>query len=281
MRRLMLPCAVAAVLGAASYAVAADPPAIVTYQAPGGTYTGVKPTAVGLPHIGVSGTVGASDFASHLRDYHDSGDYDRDLAAVGAQAKAYLQTRLDQNAAKAKRSCKTRYRKVKGRRLYRRVRTCRAVAPPRFSGKPAIVLDIDETSLSNYSAIEADDFTFGQHSQAEAVDQVGTAIAPTLKLFKDARAAGVAVFFITGRGEAVRAPTEANLRREGYDGWKGLYLKPADSTATTVEYKTAARRDIESKGYRIIANLGDQFSDLAGGHAKRAFKLPNPFYFLP
>jgi hypothetical protein len=30
----------------------------------------------------------------------------------------------------------------------------------------------------------------------------------------------------------------------------------------------------------IIANLGDQFSDLAGGYAERTFKLPNPFYSI-
>jgi acid phosphatase len=28
----------------------------------------------------------------------------------------------------------------------------------------------------------------------------------------------------------------------------------------------------------IIANMGDQASDLAGGHAEKTFKLPNPFY---
>jgi len=28
----------------------------------------------------------------------------------------------------------------------------------------------------------------------------------------------------------------------------------------------------------IIANIGDQESDLAGGFAEKTFKLPNPFY---
>jgi hypothetical protein len=27
-------------------------------------------------------------------------------------------------------------------------------------------------------------------------------------------------------------------------------------------------------------NVGDQESDLQGGHVVRAFKLPNPFYFI-
>ena len=34
-------------------------------------------------------------------------------------------------------------------------------------------------------------------------------------------------------------------------------------------------------GFRIIANFGDQFSDLKGGSADRAVKLPNPTYYLP
>jgi len=29
-----------------------------------------------------------------------------------------------------------------------------------------------------------------------------------------------------------------------------------------------------------VVNMGDQESDLTGGHADRAFKLPNPFYFI-
>src|SRR5204862_321926 len=32
---------------------------------------------------------------------------------------------------------------------------------------------------------------------------------------------------------------------------------------------------------QIVANIGDQYSDLAGGNADVAYKLANPFYFLP
>jgi hypothetical protein len=31
----------------------------------------------------------------------------------------------------------------------------------------------------------------------------------------------------------------------------------------------------------VVVNLGDQMSDLDGGHAERMYKLPNPFYFVP
>jgi predicted secreted acid phosphatase len=149
------------------------------------------------------------------------------------------------------------------------------------NGKRAIVLDIDETSLSNYSAIVADAFTFGPNSQAEATNEIGKAITQTRTVFNDAKARGIAVFFVTGRPESQRAVTEDNLRREGFDGWQGLTLKPVGSTLTTVAYKSGARAAIEQQGFRIVANVGDQYSDLAGGHADRAFKIPNPFYFLP
>jgi HAD superfamily, subfamily IIIB (Acid phosphatase) len=66
------------------------------------------------------------------------------------------------------------------------------------------------------------------------------------------------------------------------DQRRQLHLrKPDASTQTTVAYKSGARTTIEQQGYRIIANVGDQYSDLAGGHEDKAFKLPNPFYFLP
>lgn len=42
--------------------------------------------------------------------------------------------------------------------------------------------------------------------------------------------------------------------------------------------RAGGRAAIEAQGYTIVANVGDQESDLAGGRAERAFKLPNPFY---
>jgi acid phosphatase len=147
--------------------------------------------------------------------------------------------------------------------------------------KPALVLDIDETSMSNYSAIVADNFTYGTNSQAEATDEVGVAIPGTLELYNDAIRKGVAVYFITGRGEASREHTEHNLKAQGFTKFNALVLKPAGSTLSTVAYKSAARADIEQHGYEIVANVGDQYSDLAGGHADVTYKLANPFYYLP
>jgi predicted secreted acid phosphatase len=222
----------------------------------------------GLPYLGSQTSYNAGDWENTLRTYHDSGVYDHQVTQVDEVADRQI-TRSAHKAAVAR---VANHGHGHGHKHHGRNHNAK---------KQAIVLDIDETSLSNYSAIAADNFTFGTQSRAEADNEIGKAIPATLKLFNDAKARGIAVFFITGRGEATRAHTESNLRREGYDGWKQLYLKPAGSTATTVAYKTASRQDIERQGYKIIANVGDQYSDLAGGHAAVAYKLANPFYFLP
>ena len=114
---------------------------------------------------------------------------------------------------------------------------------------------------------------------------VAPAITPTRDLFDLAKAEHVTVFFITGRSEGAieRAATETNLHRAGYGGWRHLYLrtKAFAEDRSVASFKTWARGEIEAQGYTIIANVGDQWSDLENGRAERAFKLPNPFYTIP
>jgi hypothetical protein len=55
----------------------------------------------------------------------------------------------------------------------------------------------------------------------------------------------------------------------------------AGASCPTILYKSGVRAHIESLGYEIVGNFGDQFSDLEGGFADKTFKLPNPNYFLP
>jgi acid phosphatase len=222
----------------------------------------------GLPYLGSSSSYNAGDWEGALRTYHDSGVYLQQVAQVDTIAQAQIDKRF-------------KHYRFKVRKARAAQRHGHGHGHGHMPHKPAIVFDIDETSLSNYSAIELDNFTYGTHSQAEATDEVGVAIPSTLALYKDAIGKGMAVFFITGRGEASREHTEHNLRREGFDKWNAVVLKPAGSTASTVAYKSAARADIEKQGYEIVANVGDQYSDLAGGHADAAYKLANPFYFLP
>ena len=111
------------------------------------------------------------------------------------------------------------------------------------------------------------------------------------QLVASARSKGYDVFFLTGRPEAQRAGTQTNLANVGYPAVADdhLYLKDLTApwlascapTCSTIQYKSLTRQHIESLGYDIVANFGDQFSDLTGGFADQTFKLPNPMYFLP
>jgi predicted secreted acid phosphatase len=93
----------------------------------------------------------------------------------------------------------------------------------------------------------------------------------------------VAVVFLTGR----RAPEEVagtvrNLKLQGMGEYEKIIFQGAsDTAATAAERKRLRRIQLEKVGWTIIASFGDQGSDLAGGHAERIFKLPNPFYEVP
>jgi phosphoglycolate phosphatase-like HAD superfamily hydrolase len=286
MRRFMLSTVVAAALAVAAPGVAAartptaggtaiPVPHPITTPIDGVPMVELYDGGGGLPYLGVSHPYNAGDWEPSLVEFHDSGVYDAELARIDAIADRWVRHEAHG------RGKKVGHGHAHGKHAHGARHGSHHGEHAKGGRRPALVLDIDETSLSNYSAIKADNFTFGPASQAEATDEIGQAIGPTLALFNDAKRAGVAVFFVTGRPEAQRAVTVENLEKEGYDGWQQLYLKPPAPTMTTVQYKSGARRDIESQGYRIIANVGDQYSDLAGGHAARAFKLANPFYFLP
>ncbi|MDG6093880.1 acid phosphatase [Acetobacter sp. AN02] len=193
-----------------------------------------------------------------VRKYHDSGRYDRDVRRLVSGAREWIRWEA-----------------------------------PRVQ-HPAVVLDIDETSLSNWDEMRANDFGYLPHGACDRLPEGpcgmdsweasnrSPALKPMLELYREARKLGVAMFFVTGRREHERAATSANLTAAGYEGWSGLYLKPDGMrVSSAASYKAPVRAEIEAKGYRVIASIGDQMSDLEGGHAEQIFLVPNPFYFIP
>lgn len=125
--------------------------------------------------------------------------------------------------------------------------------------KQAIVLDIDNTSLET-------DFGFSYPQPANQ---------PVLEAAQYAQEHGVALFFVTARPGIIEAPTEWNLDHAGYES-SGLHVRGfLDLFRDVAEYKTEQRAEIESKGYTIIANIGNSATDLSGGHAEKTFKLPD------
>jgi acid phosphatase len=160
----------------------------------------------------------------------------------------------------------------------------RRAAHKRPGEKLALVLDIDETTLSNYQEEIGADFGFIKKDfDAWAMSAEASAIPGTLRLYKEAQKLGVSIFFITGRPDDEREATERNLRAQGFDNWQGMALRPANHGKQTVgEYKSAERAKIAAQGYTLALNVGDQWSDLKGTpEAELSVKYPDPFYFLP
>ncbi len=178
--------------------------------------------------------------------YESSGRYEADLSAVAASAETWI-TRRARNG----------------------------------EGKLAIILDIDETVLSNLKHMRESDWGYhptrwaGWMAEADA-----PAIPPVRAIYQCARRHQVAVFFITGRTEASRHATIRNLKAQGMGDYAGLIVRPNGAKETAAVFKADQRRRISEQGYTIIANIGDQQSDLEGGWAERNFKLPNPFYTI-
>lgn len=158
----------------------------------------------------------------------------------------------------------------------------RAAEAAKSGEQIAVVLDIDETALSNWPLLQKDQFA----NNPEDFDRwvrtgLSQAIHPTQRLFNEARDLNVPVFFITGRREPLRKATLLDLRNAGYHGWAELHLRPlTDGNPSVIPYKSGVRANIEARGYKIVVNMGDQLSDLSGGHAERTYKLPNPFYYI-
>lgn len=183
--------------------------------------------------------------------YHDSGEYDKDIRTTMQKAMRYLQKRITQ-------------------------------VKPDTAKRLAIVLDIDETALSNYHNMVKLGFggSLEEIKKAE-IKATDPAIQPTLQLYQFAKKHHVAVFFVTGRTENEREPTIKNLLKAGYQHWDGLILKPTSYKFKSISFfKTTVRKQLTLQGYHIVLNIGDQLSDLKGKYAEKTYKLPNPFYYL-
>ena len=165
------------------------------------------------------------------------------------------------------------------------------------TGIKAILFDVDDTTLNTYNYEIYSNFVYNPTQNAYFVNACLTtgcvfpAVPHMVDLAQYAQSQGYTVFFLTGRPGTQKDGTIANLENAGYDvNPDNLYLKDytvdtwlssCATSCTTIQYKSLTRQHIESLGFDIVANFGDQFSDLTGGFADETFKLPNPTYYLP
>jgi hypothetical protein len=183
------------------------------------------------------------------------------------------------------------------------------------AGNLAIVLDVDDTTLTTYNYELYSNWDFNPVTNGQFVtDQLFPATPGMVRLVNRAHNLGYAVFFLTGRPSTQEPATLGNLTHDGIGvdagyrapddataGVDGLFTKPlvgsypsylnvpefcaasiaASLSCPTIQYKSGVRAYIQSLGYTIVGNFGDQYSDLLGGFSVKTFKMPNPNYFLP
>ncbi|XP_062024188.1 stem 28 kDa glycoprotein-like [Rosa rugosa] len=153
-------------------------------------------------------------------------------------------------------------------------------------GKNLWVFDVDETTLSNLPYYARHGFGVEVFNPTLFNEWVSKSTAPalpeSLKLYKKLLALGIKVAFLTGRPESYRKATETNLKNVGYHTWETAILKDSSYAGkTSLFYKSSEREKLEKKGYRIIGNMGDQWTDLLGTNAgNRTFKVPDPMYYI-
>jgi len=181
-------------------------------------------------------------------NYVDTGCYEDDLSAVAKEVSTWLAERVQEKKP---------------------------------TEKLMLVLDIDETVLSNLDHMRQMDFGYLPVQWDQWVAEgTAEAIKPMLSVFQAARRLGISVVFITGRKETDRPGTEKNLSATGLGDYQELFCKPSLFLGPSEQYKMEVRQRLAAEGWTIIANVGDQNSDLEGGGSERVFKLPNPFYLI-
>jgi predicted secreted acid phosphatase len=232
-------------------------------------------------------------------------------AAKARKALREAHTKKDERAARQQ-LAKAEKALAKAKKALAKARKALAViaVPP----APALVFDADDTTLWNYDLEDnVMKFVFDPAKQQIWITgHLMPAVPGMVALVKAGKAAGCAIFGLTGRPTSQQADTIANLTEKGYVDGAGnplftaarFFTKGAvvvtggnatipsqpwvdcngDGTrgaCSTIEYKSGTRGHIESLGFDVVGNFGDQFSDLIGGHADHTYKVPNPTYYLP
>lgn len=151
-----------------------------------------------------------------------------------------------------------------------------------LNDKSAVVFDIDETALSNYIHTKEIGFGFIMDLWHQWLIKADAPAIPQTKRFYDwLISKNINVIFVTGRYQEVKEATRKNLFEQGYTKFDTLIVRqPEEQKIPAAEFKALKRDELVKKGYKIIASIGDQWSDLVGGNAGIKIKLPNYLYLI-
>ncbi|HZX71427.1 MAG TPA: HAD family acid phosphatase [Rhodanobacter sp.] len=176
-------------------------------------------------------------------------------------------------------------------------------AAPSHPLAPAVVLDIDETVLDNspYQArVVRNGGEFNETDwRAWCKEEVARAMPGAVDFTRFAASHGIAVIYISNRDQVLDQATRANLRKVGLPvAGPDALLSLGTAVAGCQQQGSSkhCRRQLISRKYRVLMQIGDQIGDFADvltntdeGRrqamapyldwiGKRWFVLPNPTY---
>jgi predicted secreted acid phosphatase len=155
----------------------------------------------------------------------------------------------------------------------------------------AILFDVDDTALSSFHAMAETGFSAVPALMPHFfLATSAPALQPVLRLYRHAKSLGLVTIFVTERPAEARSATLEALNRAGFTGFRYLITRSASEgsaaaasaehvQATAAEFKYEVRHALYQRGINIVAVVGDQAHDFAGGMAGDfQCKLPNLLY---
>jgi acid phosphatase len=181
----------------------------------------------------------------NVKEYYESGEFDKELNDVIAEAKQ-------------------QFEKVE------------------FKNNSVVVFDVDETALDNYGLAEIMGFGYVYEMNKKWNAEMKAPAIPKVKeLYDFLLARGAKIIFLTGRNFPEYEVTIQNLKSAGYITFDTLITQIGDERKMKAkEFKSSKRVWLTEHGYGIIGTVGDQWSDLEGLYHGVQIKIPNYLYLI-
>ena len=178
-----------------------------------------------------------------VKNYYESGGYDRELDEVIADAKQkFSKVEIKENSV--------------------------------------VIFDVDETALNNYGLAKQMDFGYVYDLNKKWNEELkAPAIKQTQDLYFYLLNRGFKIIFVTGRNSNEYDVTYKNLIQTGYTVFDTLITQREDEqNLKTQQFKSTKRVELAAQGFEIFGNIGDQWTDLNGPYSGIQIKIPNYLY---
>lgn len=144
-----------------------------------------------------------------------------------------------------------------------------------------VIIDIDETMVSEYDFMVQYDFGWFDENLEEAQKyEHFPSFNCVIDFINYCINSDIIVIVLSSRRERHRNTVINLLANAGYTKISNIVLRPNEDKGTIQNFKIGQRKKIVDGGCDIILNIGDQPSDLDGGYADNIIKIPNPFYLI-